>query len=191
MFNLSGRLAKPAARRLPVMEDSTAMLPRATNSVIGHVSAWIAAAMLIPPSLPAVSCGCDRAAPLRASPPIECCCQRPAHSCCSSPSPTTCCSQQPPASCRGETSHVSSVGGGTDCCGTACRCSSPSATDTPIAPGPQEDHRQELRETVTTSLPSTSVPMIGISHAAPVASCEHLGRASALDRCVELSRFTC
>lgn len=168
------------------------MLPRASNPIIAQAFAWVAVVMLLVQSLPAASCGCGGAATAGQPTLIECCSKSRAKSCCGSKPKSTCCSQQQATTCcSGDSPERSSVADGTCCCGTACRCSAaPTPSDTPIAPS-QEDNRQERQEVVTLSSPSTMAIVAVLPQASRVASIVQLGCSTALDRCIELSRFTC
>ena len=168
------------------------MLPRASNPIIAQASAWIAVVMLLVQSLPAASCGCAGAATVGQAASL--CCSKPVvKTCCVSKPKSTCCSEQHTKSCcSGSSTERSTVSDGKCCCGTACRCSAAQPpTDTPVGPSPQENNRQERHEVVTLSSPSAMAIVTAIHPSSQVAAIERLGCSTALDRCIELSRFTC
>jgi hypothetical protein len=170
------------------------MLAAASNPIIAHASAWIAIAMLLAQSPPAASCGCDdsistvRREVVQSS--TTCCSKTEAASCCAKRTKSTCCSKDKRSSCCGKDHSV--IGQTSCCCGNTCNCAAePVPTQNPAVPVPQEDNRQQRQEVVTLS------PLAG---AAIVCSCSitprlgHFRQVSpgtALDRCIELSRFTC
>lgn len=167
------------------------MLPRASSPIIAQASAWIAVVMLLVQSLPAASCGCGGAAAAGQVASIECCSKSIVKSCCVSKPKSTCCSKKQTC-CSGHSTERSSVADGTCCCGTACRCSAaPAPTDTPVAPSRQEDNRQDRHEVVALSSLSTMAIVTAIHPASRFAAIVRLRCSTALDRCIELSRFTC
>ena len=175
------------------MENSKAMLPRASSPIIAQASAWIAVVMVLVQSLPAASCGCGGAVAVGQAASNKCCSKSVDKSCSVAKPKSTCCSQQQTKwCCSGRSTERSSVSVGKCCCGTACRCSAaPAPTDTPVAPSRQEDNRQERHEVVTLSSPSAMAIVTAIHPSSRVAAIERLGCSTALDRCIELSRFTC
>jgi hypothetical protein len=178
---------------LYIMEDSKEMLPRASSPIIAQASAWIGVVMLLVQSLPAASCGCGGEATICQVASNECCTKSGVKLCCVAKAKSTCCSRkQTKSCCSGTPPKRSSVPDSKCCCGTACRCSAdPTPKDTPVAPGPREDNRQERHEVMTLSSASTMAMVTAIHPSTRNAAIERLGYSTALDRCIKLSRFTC
>lgn len=170
------------------------MLAAASNPIIMQASAWIAIVMLLVQSLPAASCGCGdsistvRNEVVQAS--TSCCSKTATASCCAKKTKSTCCSKDKRSSCC---SKDRSANGQTACsCGATCSCgAAPVPTQNPAVPVPQEDNRQQRRDVVTLSpLPAAAI-VRSCSIKPRLGHFRQISPGTALDRCIELSRFTC
>ena len=170
------------------------MLAAASNPIISQASAWMAIVMLLVQSLPATSCGCresistDHHQVVLSS--TGCCSKSATTSCCAKKTKTTCYSKDKRSSCcskdRSEIEQTSC------CCGDSCNCeAAPRSTQDPAVPAPQEDNRQQLQELVTLSPFAVAVIVCSCRTAPRLGHFRQTAPGTALDRCIELSRFTC
>lgn len=170
------------------------MLAAASNPIISQASAWMAIVMLLVQSLPATSCGCGDSISTDhyqvAQSSTGCCSKSATTSCCAKKTKSTCCSKDKRSSCcskdRSENGQTSC------CCGDSCNCAAaPRSTQDPVVPAPQEDNRQERQELVTLS-PLAVAPIVCFCPSAPrLGHFRQTAPGTALDHCIELSRFTC
>jgi|GEM_PF-4510385 len=175
---------------------SDAMLT-ASNPIIAQASAWIAVVMLLVQSLPAANCSCgDGSSPVGdkvAQAAASCCSKTATKSCCGGEAKSTCCSQAKRASCCNKDRQDRSVAGKTACrCGQTCSCGAlPTPTQDPAAPVPHDDNRQDRLELATYS-PQAVIAIVSTRPATTgLGYSDQLSPATALDRCIMLSRFTC
>lgn len=183
--------AKNSSRRFTEARDA---MSRASKPIIAQASAWIAIVMLLVQSLPVVSCGCGNGDAVDghkvAQTANSCCSSTKPVSCCTKNAKSTCCSRDTRSSCCNR--DHSAVRATSTCCGQNCTCTMSRATgQDPVIPVPQKDNRQERLELVTWS----ALASISLVSACPTTlRLRHPGqfiRTTALDRCIELSRFTC
>ena len=157
------------------------MLAAASNPIIARASAWLAVAMLLVQTLPAASCDCSDSVS--------------GDRCWGTQSTSTCCSRVNSSSCCGKSrDDRSAVGPTSGCCGGTCGCGTvPAPARNPAAPAQPEDSRQERLELVTMS-PTGTIALVSTLPSASrigVGSAALFAPATALDRCIALSRFTC
>jgi hypothetical protein len=169
------------------------MLAAASNPIISQASAWMAIVMLLVQSLPATSCGCGDSGPtdrhLVAQSSTDCCSKSATTSCCAKKTKPTCCSKDKRSSCCGkDRSEI----GETSCCSSgSCTCAAaPVSTQDPAVPAPHEDNRQERQDLVTLSPLVVAVIVYSCPAAPRLGHFRHAAPGTALDRCIELSRFT-
>ncbi len=170
------------------------MLAAASNPIITQVSAWVAIVMLLVQSLPAASCGCgDSLSTVRhevVQSSTTCCSKTATASCCAKKTKPTCCSKDKRSSCCSK--DRSAIGQTSCCCGSTCSCAAaPVKTQNPAVPVPQEDNRQQRQDVVTLSPLGVVTIVCSCSNTSRLGHFRQVAPGTALDRCIELSRFTC
>lgn len=185
------------------------MLVAASNPIIARLTAWLAVVMLLGQSMPAASCGCSS----DVNTTSRCCSSmdgQAERSCCSSitkqvtdvatQDSSSCCqanrrhdSTSTASSCCGRKTDSSQLATGKSCCcGANCRCGmSESSTPSVPTPAPVEDTSSDRVELVEAA---PGVNLMVETHASSLLRewpAGQLAPATALDRCIVLSRFTC
>lgn len=163
------RNVRNSSRRFPRISDT---MLTASNPIIAQASAWIAVVMLFVQSLPATCCGCSDSNSTD--------CHEVAQlvaSCCSSVKPDSRCEKKAKSAC---------------CCGRECSCTASSApAQAPAGSTPPEDDRQERLECLKSSQQGICSKVALCSNMLLRHPGAPLITTTALDRCIELSRFTC
>ena len=155
--------------------------------------------MLLVQTSPAASCGCgnsvsgDRCRATQSAP--TCCLKKATKSCCVQEAKPNCCSWAKSSSCCSKSRDDHPMVGPTSCCdGRTCACGTlPAPARNPAVPIPQEHNGQERLELVTMS-PTATIALVSTSPSAQrrgTDSSAQFAPATALDRCIVLSRFTC
>jgi hypothetical protein len=198
-------LARPGG-----ISDYLPMLATASKQIITRLAAWLAVGMLLLPSTPSSGCTCTStsAAPAsrccghectasaRPAARGSCCSQRLRHACCAAVK-RSCCSQQRQCCGHGSVavSHGSSDGAcrasarKTCSCRSTCPCRlSQPVERPPVAPGRNPAERMQVVLATLPACTHTDVP----SGSQPVdRQLQRVTAGTSLDRCIELSRFTC
>ena len=195
--------------------DCLPMLATASKLIIRHLAAWLAVGMLLLPSVPSSGCTCQSAS----TTPVGCCfghhsgsVTRPTRrgDCCSHKSRRACCAAGKPSPTGGSErrsyrsptpempSHSKSDGalraaaGTTDSCSPSCPCCLSRPTEPPpLAPVTSGRNLVPRVQIVLIALPVLADSDL-LSGSRPVDQhLQHFLVGTSLDRCIELSRFTC
>jgi hypothetical protein len=201
-------LARPGG-----ISDYLPMLATASKLIVTRLVAWLAVGMLLLPSTPSSGCTCTSTFAARASrccghkctpsarPAARgsCCSQRSRHACCAAVKRSCrsqqrqCCGHGSVAVAHGSSDTACPASASTTCsCRSTCPCRlSQPVERTPVVPvAPGRNPVERMQAVLATSLACAHTDVLSGSqpvdrHFQPVTA------GTSLDRCIELSRFTC
>ncbi len=171
------------------------MFRSASNSLATRICVWLATGMLVFPFGPSWTCGCSNENPMQQSG----CCEKAqpgeksgfCRGCCSTTSPPTSCrSHEKSSACCCK--HAASASDNSCSCGQTCQCHPLQHTEPPPAtPARPTQNGKELNQFAPFIHVGGAVAFIEADSPAVADGSESIFGATALDRCITLSRFQC